>query len=58
MININNLLNGCVKKKRFTNYNTVSKLANKYDQVIYFCNICNGYHLTSNKKKWKYKINT
>lgn len=40
----------CFCKKHFKDYNRALKLANKYNQRVYFCHICGTYHLTSQKE--------
>lgn len=39
----------CFSKKKFSNYDQAERLANKLNQRVYFCPVCQNYHLTSSK---------
>lgn len=45
-----NMLKSCFHKKKFTDMDLAIKVAKKYNQHVYFCNICQHYHLTSREK--------
>lgn len=39
----------CVRKKRYKTAREATSKAKKYQMKYYFCDICKGYHLTSQK---------
>ena len=42
-----NMYKMCFKKKKIRTVGYAIEIAKKYNQHVYFCPICNNYHLTS-----------
>ena len=40
---------GCARKKRYKTEEEAKRKAKEYKMQYYYCNLCNGYHLTKQK---------